>query len=179
MGDGKVYTEVPNLSGMTEDEAKNAIVSNGFVVGTVKRENSQTVAPGLVIAQSGPAAGEKAAEGTAINFVVSSGNDSSIKYVYLSKTVLAEDLTSGSNTVPEDATFIRLNFVLAQNGNEKNIATQEYTSYAGMTEKSIQVREALSDFNKGSAELRVFAYYVAPSGEATVQLCTLSVTLTE
>lgn len=179
MGDGKVYTEVPNLSGMTEDEAKNAIVSNGFVVGTVKRESSQTVAPGLVIAQSGPAAGEKAAEGTAINFVVSSGSDSSIKYVYLSKTVLAEDLTSGSNTVPEDATFIRLNFVLAQNGNEKNIATQEYTSYAGMTEKSIQVREALSDFTKGSAELRVFAYYVAPSGEATVQLCALSVTLTE
>ena len=103
----------------------------------------------------------------------------SVKYVYLSKTVLAEDLTSGDNKVPEDATFIRLNFVLAQDGNERNIASQEYTSYSGMTEKSIQVRETLSDFNKGNAELRVFAYYVSPSSEQTVQLCTLQVTLTE
>ena len=62
MGDGKVYTEVPSLAGMTEDEAKNAIVSSGFEVGTIKREGSQTVAPGVVIAQSGPTAGEKAAE---------------------------------------------------------------------------------------------------------------------
>ena len=178
MGDGKVYTEVPSLAGMTEDEAKNAIVSNGFEVGTIKRESSQTVAPGVVIAQSGPTAGEKAAEGSAINFVVSSGSDSSVKYVYLSKTVLTEDLTS-ANLVPQDATFIRLNFVLVQNGNEKNIASQEFTSYAGMAEKSIQVRETLSDFNKGSAELRVFAYYVAPSSEQTVQLCSLAVTLTE
>ena len=163
---------------MTEDEARNAIVSNGFEVGTVKRESSQNVAPGIVIAQSGPTAGEKAAEGSTINFVVSTGSDSSVKYVYLSKTVLAEDLTD-SNLVPQDATFIRLNFVLVQNGNEKNIASQEFTSYAGMTEKSIQVREALSDYSKGSAELRVFAYYVAPSSEQTVQLCSLDVTLTE
>ena len=98
--------------------------------------------------------------------------------MYLSKTVLTEDLTS-ANLVPQDATFIRLNFVLVQNGNEKNIASQEFTSYAGMTEKSIQVRETLSDFSKGSAELRVFAYYVAPSSEQTVQLCSLDVTLTE
>ena len=178
MGDGKVYTEVPNLLDMTEDEAKQAITANGFVVGTIKREGSTTVAPGHVIAQSGPAAGEKAAEGSTINFVVSTGTDSSVKYVYLSKTVLVEDLTSGNN-VPEDATFIRLNFVLAQNGNEKNIASQEYTSYAGMTEKSIQVRETLSDFSKGSAQLKVFAYYVSPSSEQTVELCTLDVTLTE
>lgn len=178
MGDGKVYTEVPSLAGMTEDEAKNAIVSSGFEVGTIKREGSQTVAPGVVIVQSGPTAGEKAAEGSTINFVVSSGSDSSVKYVYLSKTVLTEDLTS-ANLVPQDATFIRLNFVLVQNGNEKNIASQEFTSYAGMTEKSIQVRETLSDFSKGSAELRVFAYYVAPSSEQTVQLCSLDVTLTE
>ena len=178
MGDGKVYTEVPSLAGMTEDEAKNAIVSSGFEVGTIKHEGSQTVAPGVVIAQSGPTAGEKAAEGSTINFVVSSGSDSSVKYVYLSKTVLTEDLTS-ANLVPQDATFIRLNFVLVQNGNEKNIASQEFTSYAGMTEKSIQVRETLSDFSKGSAELRVFAYYVAPSSEQTVQLCSPDVTLTE
>ena len=178
MGDGKVYTEVPNLLDKTEDEAKQAITSNGFVVGTIKREGSAAVAAGHVIAQSGPAAGEKAAEGSTINFVVSTGTDSSVKYVYLSKTVLVEDLTS-ENKVPEDATFIRLNFVLAQNGNEKNIASQEYTSYAGMTEKSIQVRETLSDFSKGSAQLRVFAYYVSPSSEQTVQLCTLDVTLTE
>ena len=179
MGDGKVYTEVPNLLGMTEDEATSAIVSSGFVVGSIKREGSRTVEAGHVIAQSGPTAGEKAAEGSTINFVVSTGADSSVRYVYLSKTVLVDDLTSGNNKVPEDATFIRLSFVLAQNGNEKNIASQEYTSYAGMTEKSIQVRETLSDFTKGNAELRVFAYYVSPSSEQTVQLCTLDVTLTE
>ena len=179
MGDGKVYTEVPNLIGMTEDEATSAITSKGFVVGTIKREGSQTVEFGHVIAQSGPTAGEKAAEGSTISFVVSTGSDPSAKYVYLSKTVLAEDLTSGDNKVPEDATFIRLNFVLAQDDNERNIAAQEFSSYSGMVEKSIQVRETLTDFNKGSAELRIFAYYVSPSSEQTVQLCTLPVTLTE
>ena len=46
MGDGKVYTEVPNLLDKTEDEAKQAITSNGFVVGTIKREGSATVAVG-------------------------------------------------------------------------------------------------------------------------------------
>ena len=52
MGDGKVYTEVPNLLDMTEDKAKQAITSNGFVVGTIKREGSAAVAAGHVIAQS-------------------------------------------------------------------------------------------------------------------------------
>ncbi len=179
MGDGKVYTEVPNLVGMTEDDAKNAIVSKGFVVGTIKREGSQTVDFGRVIAQSGPTAGEKAAEGSTISFVVSTGSDPSIKYVYLSKTVLAEDLTSGESKVPEDATFIRLTFILVQGENERNIAAQEYSSYSGMVEKSIQVKEALSDFEKGNAQLKVFAYYVSPSDEQTIQLCLLDVTLTE
>ena len=178
MGDGKVHSEVPNLVGMTEYEAKTAIVSSGFEVGTIKRESNYSVAAGRVIAQSGPTAGEKAAEGTVINLVVSSGSDSSVKYVYLSKTVLVDDLTQ-KNLVPEDSTFIRLSFVLAQNGNEQNIATLEYMSYSAMTEKSIQVQETLSNFSKGSAELRVFAYYVSPSSEQTVQLCTLAVTLME
>ena len=194
MGDGKIYSEVPGIVGMTESEAKTAIVSNGFVVGTINRENNESVAAGKVIAQSGPTAGEKAVEGSAINFVVSLGPETSTteateeettrpldpskKYVYLTKTVLVDDLTE-KNLVPQDATFIKLIFVLAQNGKEQNIAALEYTSYSSMTQKSIQVREALSDFDKGSAELRVFANYVSPSSEQTVQLCTLEVTLTE
>ena len=43
----------------------------------------------------------------------------------------------------------------------------------------LQVRESLTDYNKGTAQLNVYAYYKTNSEEKTVQLCSFSVTLTE
>lgn len=179
MGDGKVYSEVPDVRNMTQAEAESMIRSRNFTVGTVKKESSQTVPVGYVIAQSGPTAGEKAAEGSTINLVVSTGTDSTTKYVYLSKTILSEDLTSKS-VIPQDAYFIRISFNLSQNGTEQKIAEREFTSYQEMLDACpISVRESLTNYEKGTAELRVFVYFKSNSNEKTEQLCTLSVTLTE
>ena len=65
--------EVPRLVGMTEEEAKVAIVEANLVVGDVKQESSETVEAGLVISQN-PAAQARVAEGTKVNLVISSGS---------------------------------------------------------------------------------------------------------
>ena len=129
MGDGKIHTVVPKLEGYTQEEAVKLIISNGFTVGTVRKESSNKYGSGVVIAQSGPTAGEKAAEGTAINLIVSSGNESvNNKYVYLSKSIFKEDIID-KGLIPKDAYFIRLSFSLTQGSVENNIAQREFMSY--------------------------------------------------
>ncbi|WP_374454095.1 Stk1 family PASTA domain-containing Ser/Thr kinase [Nocardioides sp.] len=63
---------VPNLVGMTEDEARLEIVDAGFTVGRVSRETSDTVAADLVISQD-PARDTFADPGESIDFVLSLG----------------------------------------------------------------------------------------------------------
>lgn len=179
-GDGKVHNEVPSLIGMTEREATTTILSNGFEVGTIKREPSMSTPAGYVIAQSGPAAGDKAAEGTEINLVISSGTDYSVRYVYLRKTVLSTDLT-GSGKIPEDCHNLKVVFKLYQNGYERDIAERWTGSLSALVESCpIDVAESLNDFTKGAAELRPYAYFTTASGEEkSVQLNTIAVTLME
>ena len=63
---------VPNVRGMEDSAAQNTIKNYGFNVGTVTYQYSDSVSKGLVISQ-GVASGTKAAAGTSISLVVSSG----------------------------------------------------------------------------------------------------------
>ena len=63
---------VPNVVGMTEQEARSTITEYGFTVGDVKYKTSDTVAEGLVISQN-PDANTSAESDSKINIVVSSG----------------------------------------------------------------------------------------------------------
>ena len=63
---------VPNVVGMTEDEARLAIVDKGFDVGRIGRETSDTVEADRVIEQD-PHRDVYADPGTSVNFVVSLG----------------------------------------------------------------------------------------------------------
>jgi serine/threonine-protein kinase len=63
---------VPNLIGLTEDEARLAIADAGFVVGDVSRETSQTVEADLVIEQR-PNRDVFADPGSEVDFVLSLG----------------------------------------------------------------------------------------------------------
>lgn len=64
---------VPNLVGLTEDEAISQIQQTGyFTEGTVKEDYSDTAPEGQVIDQD-PDGGNQASQGTAINLVVSKG----------------------------------------------------------------------------------------------------------
>ena len=66
---GTEALNVPNISGMTENAALNALQNAGFKV-TTSRENSDTVAKGLVISYN-PSG--KADKGTTIKVVISNG----------------------------------------------------------------------------------------------------------
>jgi serine/threonine-protein kinase len=70
--DAPERTAVPNLVGMTEDEARLEIVDSGFTVGRVSRETSDTVAADLVIRQD-PNRDVFADPGESIDIVLSLG----------------------------------------------------------------------------------------------------------
>jgi beta-lactam-binding protein with PASTA domain len=64
-------TTVPDVSGMTEEEAQTALTAAGLQVQTTE-ESSETVPAGQVISQT-PEPGLTVAQGSIVNLVVSSG----------------------------------------------------------------------------------------------------------
>ena len=69
---GAEPVEVPDVTNQTVEEAEAAITEAGFVSGSVTKENSPTVAEGVVM-RSDPVAASMGEEGGTINLVVSSG----------------------------------------------------------------------------------------------------------
>lgn len=69
---GKKAVQVPDVTNMTADAAKQALQAAGLTVGPTTTENSPSVAANVVISSS-PAAGQNAHEGDAIGLTVSSG----------------------------------------------------------------------------------------------------------
>lgn len=70
--DSPERTPVPNVVGLTEDEARLEIADAGFRVGRITRETSETVAPDTVISQD-PNRDVFADPGTSVDFVLSLG----------------------------------------------------------------------------------------------------------
>jgi len=68
---GPEAVEVPNVVGMSQDQAASALESAGLASGSVKEVNDPKAAPGDVVA-SDPAAGASAAPGSRVNFTVAS-----------------------------------------------------------------------------------------------------------
>ncbi len=73
---------VPNLAGQTQEVAVEMLADVGLVQGTVTEASSETVARGNIINQS-VAAGSQVESGSAVNFVISTGNGQESKYKYL------------------------------------------------------------------------------------------------
>lgn len=69
---GQNTVAVPNIVGMSSNDAQSKITSSGFTVGTVTQQSSDQYTAGVVISQS-PASGTRTDRGTAINYVVSTG----------------------------------------------------------------------------------------------------------
>jgi serine/threonine-protein kinase len=72
---GKPQVKVPDVTGMTLAQAKDAISGAGLKLGTVTEEPSTTVPEGAVISQD-PPADDKVAKGASVDLVVSSGPSS-------------------------------------------------------------------------------------------------------
>lgn len=71
-GSEKKETAVPNIYGLTKEEAINAIEKVKLQVGNVSEEHHETIPEGQVISQS-PAANSPIEEGESVDFVVSKG----------------------------------------------------------------------------------------------------------
>lgn len=77
-GTGIVRTltfDVPNVVGMSEDDAKETIAEAGFKVGEVTDEYSDDVDTGLIMSQSPDSADGKKEKGTNIDIIVSKGKE--------------------------------------------------------------------------------------------------------
>jgi serine/threonine-protein kinase len=70
---GQSLTLMPNLAGMTDEDAILAITNAKLVLGIITQSDSPTIAKNLVIS-SDPAANEQIAAGTVVNLVLSTGS---------------------------------------------------------------------------------------------------------
>lgn len=71
---GKKVTKVvvPNITGMSESEAKTLLETNGLMLGKKAEQHSATVAKGVIIGQS-TAAGSSVDSGSSVDYAVSNG----------------------------------------------------------------------------------------------------------
>ena len=69
---GPQMVTVPNVEGLTQDDAATAIRAAKLTVGTITQQTSNTVVIGNVISQD-PASGSSVAQGSPVNLVISSG----------------------------------------------------------------------------------------------------------
>ena len=63
---------VPNITGMSESEAKTLLETNGLILGNKAEQHSATVAKGIIIGQS-TAAGSSVDSGSSVDYAVSNG----------------------------------------------------------------------------------------------------------
>jgi serine/threonine-protein kinase len=70
---GKALSQMPNLSGMTEQDAILAITNSKLVLGTITQSDSPTIAKNLVMSTD-PLANTQIPEGTVVNLVLSTGS---------------------------------------------------------------------------------------------------------
>ncbi len=94
LGSGSKAYSVPNLLGLTQDEAQAQLDSDGhgFQIGNVSEQYSSSVEEGKIIEQT-PGAGRTATEGSSIDIVVSKGEEPAA-------SVTVPDLT---NCTPSEA----------------------------------------------------------------------------
>jgi serine/threonine-protein kinase len=71
---GEKTVRVPRVVNLKQQDAEDELVNNGFKVGTITPQASDTIAAGVVLDQD-PKAGDQAPAGAAVNLVVSSGKD--------------------------------------------------------------------------------------------------------
>ena len=135
-------TLVPNLNGLTEAEAQNALASAKLKTGNVTHEKSDTVAAGYVIRQE-VAMNTEVAEGTPINFVISDGaEEKPKKFTANISTVIS---TGNADYVNQDAIvqFVNANGnVVGQQTIRIAAAGESYS--ANLTVNDLDDKEAFS-----------------------------------
>jgi serine/threonine-protein kinase len=145
---------VPNLVGMTEEEARLAIVDRGFVVGRVDRDTSDTVAADTVMEQD-PDRDTFHEPGTSIDFVLSVGKpEVDVPFVVgrprkeARELMVAADLTVRFEEADSDEERFRVLSTTPAAGTEVAEGTTIVLTYSDGPEKVPDVR----GLQQGAAE---------------------------
>lgn len=121
---GQAGITIPDVTGKTEEEAKNTLTQAGFLVNSAKAY-SDDVAEGLVISQS-PVAGGKAPKGSTMTLTVSMGSESVMITVPNLVGMAEED---GTITAIENGLEIgTISYVYDSSVEEGNICYQSYSA---------------------------------------------------
>lgn len=100
MGPEFKEVSVPNVKGMTLEEAKLALEKEGFILGTTEEAESTEVEAGKIISQS-LEAGKIAKQGTSVNLVVSKGKVTFKGSVTINVSQVSQYITSDGNNFAE------------------------------------------------------------------------------
>lgn len=100
---GKKVTKVvvPNITGMSESEAKTLLETNGLILGKKAEQHSATVAKGIIIGQS-TAAGSSVDSGSSVDYAVSNG--AAPETTQASSEQLSQSTNEQQQTQPTKAT---------------------------------------------------------------------------
>jgi len=165
-GSEKKEVTVPNLNGLTEDQAVASLTNAKLNPGLVSREYHDTIAEGMIISQSIPS-GTPATEGDTVDFVVSKGPEAKITTytANIAGTVTCNDASLEGQAVTAQ---IRFDGVV--------VAQQDITVVTG-TPNSVSGTKPGLEFNSGVADILMID---ANGNNVTASFsCSTSVTYTE
>ncbi|MBE5905403.1 MAG: Stk1 family PASTA domain-containing Ser/Thr kinase [Lachnospiraceae bacterium] len=128
---GSEETEVPNVEGKTENEAKSALRAAGFNV-SVSKKHDDSVAEGKVISQS---VKDKAAPGSTIKIVVSLGAETTY-YSYSAVINEADDVEKGGANYHVQSASIKITAGGATVYSTQTSSFPKQISVNGLTESS-------------------------------------------
>ncbi len=144
--------EIPDVTNMTEEEAKEALEKAGFVVGETEERNSEDIEEGKII-ETDPEAGLMRLKGTEIKLIVSLGEETSTMGNYVGQsisqvrpmlenhfediieeevyddslvgTIISQDPAAGDEIIAKNTT---IHFTISKGKNYKKVA--DLTNYA-------------------------------------------------
>jgi beta-lactam-binding protein with PASTA domain len=124
---GCAKVAVPNVEGLTQDDATAAIIGAKLKVGTNTQQTSNTVAAGKVISQD-PASGSSLAEGSLVNLVISSGPQ-------MVTVPNVKGLTQDAGTAALTAAKLKVGIITQKTSN--TVAAGKVISQDGTSENSL------------------------------------------
>ena len=103
------YVEVPDFTGLSEEEAIDLIEESGLTVGDIRREHNERVDEGLVISHS-PRSGRQVERGASVDLIVSLGVDPGLANLEKEEYTEEDDFFEADDTPewdePDDSIFM-------------------------------------------------------------------------
>jgi beta-lactam-binding protein with PASTA domain len=128
---GPQVTTVPNVEGLTQDDATTALTAAKLKVGTITQQTSNTVGTGKVISQD-PANRSSLAEGSPVNLLISSGPQ-------MEAVPAVEGLTQDAATTALTAAKLKVGTITQQTSNTVAIGkviSQDPASQSSLAQSS-------------------------------------------